>query len=54
MQSTQITCIEPGGVTRLTIYHFLFVPILILSYFPGKQLLIFQKVYLWQPSNPGC
>lgn len=28
--------------------------ILNLSHFPGKQPLIFEKVYLWQPSDSGC
>jgi hypothetical protein len=28
--------------------------ILILSYFPDKQPLIFEKVCLWQPSDSGC
>jgi len=39
--------------TAVPVSHFLLQHILILSYFPGKQPLIFQKVYLWQPSDSG-
>ena len=58
MQCTQISSIEWNGVTRFAPRYyfplFFLQPILFLPQFLGEQPFIFQKVYLWQPSDSGC
>ena len=52
VQSIQVTCIESNGVTAFAPqYGF---PSFFNSFYSGKQLLIFQKVFLWQPINSSC